>query len=302
MNLTSLSYFVQVATEGNLTRVADKLFISQPTLSRHIKELETELGRKLFIRQSHTLKLSKDGQIFLPEAVKVLEAADKLTHIFDSSPTVTSPVEYIRIGYLENFDLQKMYATLSAYKQINQHIEMIFTPDNPTNLTKGLEAGTYDLIFSLLPYVNRKAQFKKIAFIENHLQIALPANHPLSKYSVLSFDKLANETFILLDRDKSPIIVDYVLNKGLENGFNLTANYYVKSLGQGLSMTALGNGLSFLYSAMNPGDLASKYNIKIADLTDVDEAQDIYLAINTQNKSATVKQLFKYLRQVAVKE
>lgn len=295
MNLSTLNYFIQIATVGNLTKAAEQLFISQPTLSRHMKELEQEVGRQLFIRQSHSLKLSNDGQIFLKEAISVLQAVDTLEHVFDSKEAVLNKVEYLRIGYLENFNMQNMYDFLGKYKANNENIQIVLTPDTPANLSKGLENGEYDVIFSLYPYIRQYPNFENKKFIENHLQIALPKNHPLSQHQHLSFSELANETFILLDRNRSPIIVDYVLNKGIENGFNLNANYYVKSLGEGLSMTALGNGLAFLYSAMNQGNLASKFNIKIIDLVDANESQDIHVAINSESSNPEIQNFFKQL-------
>lgn len=83
MNLTTLEYFVQVATEGSLTKAADKLFISQPTLSRHMKNLEAELNTQLFVRQSHSLKLTENGITFLKATTKVIQDVDALKHFFD---------------------------------------------------------------------------------------------------------------------------------------------------------------------------------------------------------------------------
>ncbi|MCZ9310799.1 LysR family transcriptional regulator [Weissella koreensis] len=283
MNIKTLEYFVQVATEENLTKASEKLFISQPTLSRHMKELENDVQRKLFVRKSHSLKLSQDGILFLREATKVLQSVSRLEHLFDLDEATDNKVEYIKIGYLENFNMSKMYDLLESYKKIFKNTQFILSTDSPVALNNGLNSGMYDMIFSLYPYIKANANFKSKKFIENHLQIALPLNHPLGKNKDLSFSDLKDETFILLDRDKSPIIVDYVLNKGTENGFNLKANYYVKNLSQGLSMTALGNGLAFLYSAMDQTNLEEKFRINIVNLDDTKESQDIHMAINNTN-------------------
>ncbi|MCZ3394399.1 LysR family transcriptional regulator, partial [Enterococcus faecium] len=91
MNLTTLEYFVQVATEGSLTKAADKLFISQPTLSRHMKNLEAELNTQLFVRQSHSLKLTENGITFLKATTKVIQDVDALKHFFDQHQTASNP-------------------------------------------------------------------------------------------------------------------------------------------------------------------------------------------------------------------
>lgn len=83
MKLSTLRFFVEVAAEGSFTRAAQKLYVSQPTLSRRIQELEAELGIALFIRHTHTPTLSSAGEQFLREATDVLRRVDYLTHMFD---------------------------------------------------------------------------------------------------------------------------------------------------------------------------------------------------------------------------
>ncbi|MCT1176661.1 LysR family transcriptional regulator [Pediococcus pentosaceus] len=292
MNLTTLKYFVQVATEGSLTKAADKLFISQPTLSRHMKNLEAELNTQLFVRQSHSLKLTENGITFLKATTKVIQDVDALKHFFDQHQTASNPTHYLNVGYLENFRLEKMYAVLDRISHEN-NIQFSLFPDTPTNLSKGLSSGKYDLIYSLRPYTTDNVLFKSTDFLENHLEIALPINHPLAAKPQLSFSDLKNETFILLDRDKSPIIVDNVLSQGIKNGYNLKANYYVKNLSQGLSMAALGNGLAFLYSAMNDGQLEKQYRIKIKDLTDNLGNQNIVIAMKRSVDNALIGSIFE---------
>ena len=186
MNLTTLEYFVQVATEGSLTKAADKLFISQPTLSRHMKNLEAELNTQLFVRQSHSLKLTENGITFLKATTKVIQDVDALKHFFDQHQTASNPTHYLNVGYLENFRLEKMYAVLDRISHEN-NIQFSLFPDTPTNLSKGLSSGKYDLIYSLRPYTTDNVLFKSTDFLENHLQIALPINHPLAAKPQLSF-------------------------------------------------------------------------------------------------------------------
>ncbi|GAB5057892.1 hypothetical protein COSHB9_22820 [Companilactobacillus alimentarius] len=63
MELRVLNYFLMIAREENITRAANLLHISQPTLSRQIANLEEELGTKLFVRQSHKITLTEDGML-----------------------------------------------------------------------------------------------------------------------------------------------------------------------------------------------------------------------------------------------
>ncbi len=78
MELYQLRTFVAVAEEGHLTRAAERLFISQPAVSAHIKALEEELGVALFTRSSRGMQLTRDGQTLRPQAEAALKSVGDL--------------------------------------------------------------------------------------------------------------------------------------------------------------------------------------------------------------------------------
>ena len=76
MELRVLRYFLEIAREGNMTHAAQRLHISQPTLSRQIKDLEEELGKKLFIRSNYSVSLTEEGMLLRQRAEDILDMAD----------------------------------------------------------------------------------------------------------------------------------------------------------------------------------------------------------------------------------
>ena len=78
MELRVLKYFLTVADEGNITRAADILHVTQPTLSRQMKELEDEMGTTLLIRGKRSVTLTEEGFLFKQQAETIVELADKL--------------------------------------------------------------------------------------------------------------------------------------------------------------------------------------------------------------------------------
>ncbi|MFC6171870.1 LysR family transcriptional regulator [Loigolactobacillus jiayinensis] len=299
MKLSTLKYFVEVATEKSFTKASAKLFVSQPTLSRRIQELETELGVPLFIRQSHDLKLSSAGEKFLIETTDVLQRVDHLAHMFDKQKNTTETAVILKIGYLPNFNMGSMYEILDQFKAAHPDVQFIMKQAAPMALVDGLADGRYDLAFGLDTYFQASQHIDQTLFMENHLQIALPIQHRLSHQRKLHFADLSKEIFILLERQQSPVIVDYVINQGLQNGFNLKANFYVKDLDEGLSMVSVGKGLAFLYSGMNDGTLAEKYHIKISDLVDVSHDQNIVSAINKNSQNPCLRELYTFIKNSA---
>ena len=72
MEIRVLRYFLETAREGNMTRAAERLFISQPTMSKQLKELENELGTKLFVRSNYSIRLTEAGMLLRERAEDIL--------------------------------------------------------------------------------------------------------------------------------------------------------------------------------------------------------------------------------------
>ena len=77
MELRVLRYFLTVAREGNITAAANFLHLTQPPLSRQIKDLEKELGKQLLIRKSHNVSLTPEGMLLRKRAEEILAMVDK---------------------------------------------------------------------------------------------------------------------------------------------------------------------------------------------------------------------------------
>lgn len=98
MEIRLLKYFLEVANEGNITRAAAKLHITQPSLSRQLAHLESELGRKLYHRESTGIRLTEEGVLLKKRAEELLDLLDKTrSELSESSRTITGTV-YIAAG------------------------------------------------------------------------------------------------------------------------------------------------------------------------------------------------------------
>ena len=82
MDVKALRYFLAVANEGNLTAAAKSLYLTQPSLSRQIKELERELGCDLFVRHSHSMELTQQGVFLRQRAREIVEMVERTTDAF----------------------------------------------------------------------------------------------------------------------------------------------------------------------------------------------------------------------------
>ena len=93
MEIRVLRYFLETAREGNMTRAAERLFISQPTMSKQLKELENELGTKLFIRSNYNIRLTEAGMLLRERAEDILSLVDKTEAEFKSLEEINSGEE-----------------------------------------------------------------------------------------------------------------------------------------------------------------------------------------------------------------
>ena len=116
MELMQLKIFLSAAKHLNFTRVADSMFLSQPSVSKYISGLENELGEPLFIRTRKSLKLTQFGELFLPKAKEIVDKIDELQNFTQQfrSDSQNAIVCGIGTGLLEGTNLVLYNALVSA--------------------------------------------------------------------------------------------------------------------------------------------------------------------------------------------
>lgn len=140
MEIRVLRYFLEVAREGNITRAAAYLHISQPTLSRQLKELEEELGKKLFARSNYSVRLTEEGMLLRKRAEDILDMVDKTAEEFKALDEIHGGD--IRIGCAESDGIK--YVARAAknlhrrYPNIRYHIYSSGTDAVNERLDRGL--------------------------------------------------------------------------------------------------------------------------------------------------------------------
>src|SRR5699024_951465 len=101
MEIRVLRYFLAIAREGSITNAANFLHVTQPTLSRQIRDLEEELGQKLFVRGSRSMSLTAEGMILRKRAEEIISMVDKTEAEFNSMSNIVSGDIYIGGGETE---------------------------------------------------------------------------------------------------------------------------------------------------------------------------------------------------------
>ncbi len=140
MEIRVLKYFLAVAREQNISAAAESLFLSQPTLSRQLKELEEELGKQLFIRGSRKITLTEEGLLLRKRAEEIVELLDKTEKELSDSDEQVSGEIYIGAGETDGLRLIAKAAKdlQEQYPQITYRIISGDAVDIAERLDKGL--------------------------------------------------------------------------------------------------------------------------------------------------------------------
>ncbi|WP_121103133.1 LysR family transcriptional regulator [Pseudomonas sp. WPR_5_2] len=192
MELRHLKHFIGVAEELHFGRAADRLHIEQSPLSRSIKDLENDLGVKLFDRTTRSTKLTDAGKVFLREARQVLLAAEKARLCINSnwSPRTTT----IRIAITEN--LAQPYTTrlFELVKKENPKLKICISEINERHLIASLKSGKIDAAIS--PINIAMEGFTAIPLWREAIATLIPINHQLSTNTTISLEDIASHPLV----------------------------------------------------------------------------------------------------------
>lgn len=281
MNLLSLRYFISVAEYSSFTKASEHLYVTQPTLSRQILDLENEFGVQLFVRGRHSLTLTDAGSLFLEEATEIISKCDNIKELFKSEND--KKAGSLSIGYQSFLDTKLMYRTIKSLTKKYPHIDFSFSRGTPLELRHQLLTDKCDVIFALNTCVHTIPNIESINLQENKLQIAVSRNHSLANYESVNMKDIADEKFILLNRDVSPFTVDYAISLCMKHGFSPHASYYVNDAEKALFLAGSGKGITFLHSMNKVNMTLDSYDVKLLSIEEVDDELNFVLAHKKNN-------------------
>lgn len=142
MEIKNLRYFLAVAREENMTRAAEYLHVSQPTLSKTMKALEEELGKKLFTRKSFSIRLTDEGMLLRDRAEDLVAMADKIEQEFVSLDDVTGGDLYL--GLAESYQIRYLARELGRLKSAYPGLNYYITSGDTEQVTEKLDKGLLD--------------------------------------------------------------------------------------------------------------------------------------------------------------
>lgn len=179
MNLLHLRYFVELAHTQHYTRAAERLCITQPSLSHAIAQMEGELGIPLFEKRGRNVVLTHFGEQFLTCAQQTLATLDEGV---DALRRLGSGEGVIRLGLLRTLGVDFVPGLASRFLAANpgKNIRFTFHTGVTHQLLEGLLAHRYDLVFSSRPAP--EMGLTSIPVKQQDLVLIVPRNHPLARF------------------------------------------------------------------------------------------------------------------------
>ena len=194
MDLRHLRYFVAVAEEENITRAALRLHVSQPPLSRQIRNLEEELGVTLFDREAKAVRLTEAGRAFLIEARIILQRAQDAVEM--AKDVARGKRGEIHVGYAPSLTVELLPRALKYFRESNPGVRVQLHDLSTQEMLRGLNDGKLNA--ALLVQVSPKA-LTGLVFEEllcHRVCVAMHPAHSLAQVRKVGLEQVAKERLV----------------------------------------------------------------------------------------------------------
>jgi DNA-binding transcriptional LysR family regulator len=292
MELRHLRYLVAVAEELNFGRAAIRLHISQPPLSQQIRQLEGELGVRLFDRTKREVRLTEAGKRIVFEAQQILSQIDHFVSL--ASRVSEGAIGRLAIAgqsVLNEVLIQTLRVFARQYPGV--HIELHFM--NTANQIEALREGQVHVGFLHLPANDSHLTLELIK--REPLWLALPKDHPLTRQKDVKLASLAQQPFIMFARRSNPGLHDVIATACHNAGFSLNVVHEVDNVLASMTLVTAGLGFAFC----SPSWRKTWPEIEFRPFRDPVPALEYAVAYKRGAQSPPLESFLKIVRQVSGK-
>jgi DNA-binding transcriptional LysR family regulator len=270
-DLRQLRHFVSVAERLHFGRAAAALHMSQPPLSRSIRDLEERLGATLLSRSRRRVELTPEGERFLEEARRLLA---QLEHAVLEVGRMAAGGGRLRLGFVSLADYGVLPRLLKAYKAARPGVALalreMLSPDQAAALATG------ELDFGLLLPPVAGADLEHIVVQRERFLVALPARHRLARRrGRVAMRELAAESFVMTPREIAPGLHDVIAALATHAGFVPRLAQEAIQMQTVVSLVSSGMGV-----AVVPASVANlgRRGVAYRDIADPHPSLDVWLA------------------------
>ena len=241
MELRVLRYFLTIAEEENITRAADILHVTQPTLSRQIMQLEDELGTKLFKRSKYCIKLTEDGLFLKRRAEEILSLAENTAEAIGNKDKDIAGE--ITIGCTETHSMDALASKMAEFRKLHNGVSYNIFTTNADGIKENIEKGVFELGLVTEPVDTSRFQTLHLQGKERWGAL-VREDDPLSEKEFVYPDDVKNRPLILPVRSEVRYILEGWFGASFQD-LDIAARY---NLGRNVAVmvqNGLGTGICF---------------------------------------------------------
>jgi DNA-binding transcriptional LysR family regulator len=250
MELRHLRYFVAVADALSFTKAANSLHLAQPSLTRQIKDLEAEIGVRLFDRAGKRIALTQEGESFLLDARRlVAECAQSVLAVQRLS---RGEAGQLNIGYVANVYHDLLPATLGAFRKACPRTALNLFDMTPAEQYHALEERKIDLGFVCFRACQTGSDLQSTCVGHDVIMAAVAARSPLTKKAKIDLKDLEPMFFVGISEKTYPGSSEWLIHACREAGFTPRILQEADREPAVISFVAAGLGVALLPEQMAP--------------------------------------------------
>lgn len=242
-------YFLAVAEDLHFRRAAERLFISQPGLSRQIKQMEDELGIQLFERHNRKVKLTLAGNYLKAELQRTFTQLD---HILDHAKLLDQGEDgELKFGYVGSAMFKIIPKLLLKFKALYPKVHYNFQEMDNQHQISSLLSNEIDIGFIRMERIPRG--LKSQLLLEEPFCLVLPKNHKINASNFKNLKQFENESFILFDSKYSNSYYEKVMQLFDDSGFSPIVSHNTIHAGSIFTLVENGFGISIVPQSLQTG-------------------------------------------------
>lgn len=293
MTIAQIKYFVTVAKCLSFTKAAEQLFISQPALSRHVRNMEEELNIQLFVRTSNGIRLTPAGSsLYIGMSdlyrnyIEMVKQAEKIQRGLAGS---------LKIGILDQTNVADFMPHIYHYFQEKYpNVDMTFLDGSFDFLESELYGGRLDMIFTLKFKIENKESIIYQYVDHSKDYICMSKHHPLAKKDRITLDDVKNETFVMISPEDNPESSQLIYALCKQHGF-VPPVHFAKTLAEQILWIEVGMGVSILDSRTR---LKQNPDVKFYELEDSNWDPGLVVAWNQNNYNPLIEVFVKKMNEI----
>jgi LysR family transcriptional regulator, transcription activator of glutamate synthase operon len=291
METDYIAEFIKIAQVKSFSQAAEELYISQSTLSKHIKALETTLGVQLFDRTTRRVKLTSFGQHILVLSEQIVENSRKIHQMAQTQQTRNR--NHLLITSIPVMAQYNITGSIATFLKEHTDIHLTFSENESFVIKKLLENGDFELAFTRI--IDQKdPALEYLPFYQDTLVAVLPKKHPLANRKRIDLKELVDEKFIFLD--ENTLLYDYLNDLCRKSGFHPHIIQTAHRPENIIDLVSKDFGISLLYRRQS--DYVNNPNTVAIDITPESTSLIALTKLKSHTLSYAASSFWKHIEKV----